>query len=422
MDTIKPLFLPSLRHGWEYLWPWIHPVHLMGGILIWSFFFVILPFGPERAGRMGAWIGETVGPRIRRHQVGKRAMAANFPALSDDELESGMRHMWSEYGRMGFEAQFLFQELPRNLFKRAKIIGSELVEAARKEGRSILFLALHQGRFDFGQMVLSLTWNTAFVVHPSRNPWVNMQIRISREGIRGLFGYSVNVTNKGIPSVRAIHRAISHGGSAVIMQDSSSHQGYEAHILKHRKRVATAAVRLALAKNAVIIPYVCIPHDGPHDKDDDQRFFMEFLTVLDPLAATESNGTNESTKPVKPVGSWPEGLTHAVEPVIDHVFRLLGEQVLKWPQYYYYWIHLAVPNATDSTWQSSAKDHEGTRQVEHFWKTNRPSTKLPRPKSSMIAPKKQPGERQGSGREAFRGRPENIWKVFGGRIDQATRP
>jgi KDO2-lipid IV(A) lauroyltransferase len=124
----------------------------------------------EAASNIGGWIGRHVVGRIENLKSFHRTIRVPFPEMSEAEMDTLLAEMSENLGRVLGESLHL-EAFAGNA--RLELSGVEHVEAARAEGRGILFVGGHFANWELFEVALAnLGLSGAKVLQHPSNPFV----------------------------------------------------------------------------------------------------------------------------------------------------------------------------------------------------------------------------------------------------------
>ena len=172
----------------------------------------------RRAGRIGEWLG-ALGYRplgIRRGVVERQVRAA-FPDLAEAEVLRIARASYEHLGRTSIEAALLASRTPeqvRAMFERVE--NAEALDAARAEGKGILFVTGHLGNWELaGAFVAASGMPLQAVARGMENPLFDGYITRTRRRL----GMTVIHDSD---AVRRVPRAMREGKSVAMLVDQGA--------------------------------------------------------------------------------------------------------------------------------------------------------------------------------------------------------
>ena len=126
----------------------------------------------ETASNLGGWIGRKLVRRIEDLKSFHRTIRVPFPEMSEAQMDALLVEMSDNVGRVFGEAIHL-EAFARAGNARLELSGVEHVEAARAEGRGILFVGGHFANWELFEVTLAnLGLRGAKVLQHPSNPFV----------------------------------------------------------------------------------------------------------------------------------------------------------------------------------------------------------------------------------------------------------
>jgi Kdo2-lipid IVA lauroyltransferase/acyltransferase len=112
----------------------------------------------ETMSSFSAWLLRTIGPWFREHRIGRESLTAAFPEKSPAEIETILRGVWENLGRVG--AEFAHIDRLWDYDERqgtGRIMRSDESEAIalriRDDGKPALVFAAHLGNWELAAVV-----------------------------------------------------------------------------------------------------------------------------------------------------------------------------------------------------------------------------------------------------------------------------
>jgi Kdo2-lipid IVA lauroyltransferase/acyltransferase len=156
------------------------PLYLLHTALIRPIVWLLSALPVEAAANLGGWIGRHIIPRFADHTNIRRNMRVPFPSLTDDEADKLTREMSENIGRVLGESLHLEAFSGRDT-TRLDLTGTEHIEAARAQGRGILFIGGHFANWELFEVALAnLGLSGAKVLQHPSNPFVLETIALHR--------------------------------------------------------------------------------------------------------------------------------------------------------------------------------------------------------------------------------------------------
>lgn len=151
----------------------------------------------------------------RRTTLENLRMALNLP---DAEARALARRIYRHFGEVFVEATHLWYRMSgANMSRFVKVIGIEHVEAAKREGRGILFVTAHYGNWEMGGLAIGWLCGGLVGVKPEgRNPLIEKWVT----GFRARGGIRM-IPRAG--AMREMMRTLRRGGVVGILTDQDAH-------------------------------------------------------------------------------------------------------------------------------------------------------------------------------------------------------
>jgi len=222
----------------------------------------VLPFGA--VARLASRLGESALPW---HRGAMRAARANQRVLG---VEAAPRTLLASYARYHAEMAAIAAGRLESLATEVTIVGWEAVEAARREGRGIVFLTAHIGNWDLLAAVLSrrcdrgpgMIWVERLRPRALFDHYSALRRRAGLEVACGAFGFR--------EALRVLGRGGCVGFAADRVQDGAS---TPVMLPGGRFDLPLGPYRLARRANAALIPAVLVREGG--------RYVLEISPALD---------------------------------------------------------------------------------------------------------------------------------------------
>jgi KDO2-lipid IV(A) lauroyltransferase len=173
-------------------------------------------------------------------------------------------------------------EPTRNLDWIRAVHGWEAVEAARAQGRGIVFLTPHLGCWELTAQYIAARMPLAVLYRPPRQAWAEGLMRHGRQ--KG----QARLATPDLRGVRALLSALKRGEAAGILPDqvASKGDGVWVHFFGHPAYMPTLTQRLLQASHAAC--FLCFGERLPWGRGF--RLWLEAVDALpeDPVAATQA--------------------------------------------------------------------------------------------------------------------------------------
>lgn len=207
--------------------------------------FAVLPV--DMASNVGAAIFRTLGPLMGISRVGRRNIARVFPSYTRDQVETVLRGMWDNLGRVFAEYPHL-EEIARN---RVVFTTPKPYHDAGVRQTPTLFVGGHFANWEVlpPAMLLhhNITMHSAY--RAPNNPYVDQYI-LKLRGFGGRLK-SFGKTRRGLTDIL---RAMQAGDPVGMLIDQKMNTGIETKFFNYPAMTSTAFVELARKMNCPLIP------------------------------------------------------------------------------------------------------------------------------------------------------------------------
>ena len=249
--------------------------------LLWSLHFLPLP--------LLARVGERLGllfllVKKTRREIATTNLALCFPELNQIELGRLVKAHFKVLGRSVIERNILWWASKARLSRLIQVNGEEKLDAIKKTGRPIIFLAPHFVGLDIGGTAVSMRFNGLGLYSAQKNKLFD---QLAYQG-RSRFGdQQLLIRQDG--SIRAILKGLKQGRPIYYLPDMDLGRKDSIFVPFFGVPAATITTlsRLARASNAVVVPW--ITRILPNGKG----YVVE---IGDPLADFPTDDVNADTR------------------------------------------------------------------------------------------------------------------------------
>ena len=307
---IKLSFIQKLRYGAEA-----------------ALFFAVIGFfrilGLDGASAAGGFLGREI---IYRTGASKRArdnIRAAYPEKTPDEIEAIIREMWDNLGRVAGEYAHLDKLSIHGADPRMSITNLDLVDAAMKKGKGILFISGHFANWETMPFVATQYGvEGGEVYRPLNNPYIDrwMVAQRARNGTKDQIA-------KGPAGTRRIFSLLRGGKSVFLLVDQKTNEGVPVPFFGRDAMTTPAPAMLALKLGATLLP-------ASNERLKGARFRM---TVHPPIDFTPTGDQDRDVL----------ALTAKLTEAIEQCVRYRPSQWL--------WIHRRWPKPGDKIWSKRAQ-------------------------------------------------------------------
>jgi KDO2-lipid IV(A) lauroyltransferase len=212
--------------------------------------FVLLRLVPlQAASAIGGAVGRAIGPLIGVTRRARKNLRTVFPEKPPAEIESIIRDMWENLGRVVAEYPHLSRMKAFTPDACIEVRGTEHVEAGRARGKPLIFFAGHLANWEISAIAAKAFGVPLYLIYrPANNPWVE---EIYREG-RG--DIAAGLIPKGAEGARQAVRVLRDGGQLGILIDQKMNDGIPVPFFGRDAMTAPALARLAFKFDCTVLP------------------------------------------------------------------------------------------------------------------------------------------------------------------------
>jgi len=172
--------------------PWLHA---LGALLGWLTWFASPTYRRHLQQNLVLALGESAAARVRAQAIAEAGKTAlELPAIWLQPLEIAAAHV-------------------------VQVSGWELVEAARREGKGILFLTPHLGCFEITAQYYSQTAPITVLYRPPKQAWLQQMILEGRQRAQ------LKLAAADLSGVRALIKALKRGEAVGMLPDQAPKVG-----------------------------------------------------------------------------------------------------------------------------------------------------------------------------------------------------
>ena len=138
-----------------------------------------MPWGVQR--RLGGMVGAVMyGLMGRRRRIAETNLALCFPRLDDRTRSRLVRRHFRSLGLGLVEIALAWWGSPASISARARIVGTEHLEAALSHGSGVILLGGHFTTFEIGGRILTSRFEAGATYRPHDDPWWDSVLRAGR--------------------------------------------------------------------------------------------------------------------------------------------------------------------------------------------------------------------------------------------------
>src|SRR6056300_1639012 len=128
--------------------------YLIEFLIISIFFFIYKILGKKLSSFISKKIFRFLGPFFKSKKIIEDNFRRVFPNITDKELKSNIKEMWSYYGQILSEYPFLKNFRKNKINKNLKIIGEETLNEIKINKEKVIFISGHFDNFELMAMTI----------------------------------------------------------------------------------------------------------------------------------------------------------------------------------------------------------------------------------------------------------------------------
>ena len=203
----------------------------------------------DRASALGGALARLIGPHFGVTKRARINLRTALPELSNAEIETIIRRMWDNLGRVMFEYPHLRKIQCFGPESRVEILGVEHIDRSIAAGRQIILVAGHLGNWEIAPLAAEQhDMRVAHVYRAANNPVVDRLIARMRPGLLTEF------MPKGSLASRRAVAAVREGMHLGMLVDQKLNDGIPVRFFGRDAMTAPALARLAQRYDLDIIP------------------------------------------------------------------------------------------------------------------------------------------------------------------------
>lgn len=202
----------------------------------------------DMASAVGGWLGRTFGPRLRRTRVARSNLRSVFPDKSAAEIETIVRGMWDNLGRVAFE----YPHLDRFRFfagdGRIEVLGIERFDAMRDDGQPGIMFSAHLGNWELlGPAAAARGAPLNLVYRAPNNPRLQWLFDLRRSG-------GARMLPKGADGAKQALKLLKNGAHFAMLVDQKMNDGVPAPFFERNAMTAPALALFAFRFRCPVLP------------------------------------------------------------------------------------------------------------------------------------------------------------------------
>ena len=219
-------------------------------LIIFFLFIIFKIFGLKIASNLSSSLFIIFGPLFRSRKLIKENILRAFPAINTNDLNKIRTNMWGNYGRILSEYVFLKDFRKSESKHKLEIIGQDILDKIKKEGKPVIFISGHFNNFELMAMHIEKSnINLAVIYRPLNNKFLNFIMeRIRKKYI------CKNQIKKGTAGTRQLLSYFKKNYSIALMIDQRVSQGIKSNFFKNEAYTTTIPAQFAKKFNCKIVP------------------------------------------------------------------------------------------------------------------------------------------------------------------------
>ena len=201
-----------------------------------------------------------IGPRLGVNKVARRNLKLAFPDITEQEMETTLKEMWENLGRVAGEMPHLKKLYRMPLGSRVEIEGLEHFEALLKNGQNAILASGHFGNWEIITNELPKLSNAdgMAVYRPLNNKIIDKLILEARSV------NNVRYLPKGPQGAREILKGLKQGAFLGLLMDQKMNDGISVPFFGKNAMSPSAGADLALKFNLPLLPVHVTRIKGAH--------------------------------------------------------------------------------------------------------------------------------------------------------------
>jgi KDO2-lipid IV(A) lauroyltransferase len=237
---------------------------------------------PDRSAARAGRLMQRIGPLLPEHRVGRDNLSMAFPDKSPEEIETILRGVWDNLGRVGAEYAHLDRlwdyDLAHPGAGRIELSphSVERFERLRDDGKPALIFAAHLANWELPAVAARMHGLESAVLY--RMPNIASIAKAVRNSRAGSMGTLIATNGIGAPSAAA--GALERGAHVGMLVDQYDYRGVDVIFFGRRCKANPMIARLARH-------YECPIHGTRSVRLPDHRFRLELTEAVTPARDAE---------------------------------------------------------------------------------------------------------------------------------------
>jgi len=218
--------------------------------IIFFLFIIFKILGLNLASNFSCWLLKIFGPFFRSKKIIKKNILMAFPTIDHEGLNKISMTMWGNYGRILSEYVFLKNFRQSKFEDRLEIVGQNILDEIKEEGKPVIFISGHFNNFELMAMHIEKSGvDLAVVYRPLNNNFLNLIM----EKIRKKY-ICKNQIKKGMAGTKQLLSFFKNKHSIALMIDQRVSQGIKSNFFKQEAYTTTIPAQFVKKFNCKIVP------------------------------------------------------------------------------------------------------------------------------------------------------------------------
>ena len=231
-------------------------------LIIFLLFLIFRLFGYKIASNLGYIIGKNIGPKFRPKKLIINNIKNFKPSIKDGEVETIIKEMWGNYGRILAEYPYIPNFRKGKLHDYLKIEGKKNLEKIKRSGKPTIFISGHFNNFELMAMVIEREGiDLSAVYRPLNNKYLNVIMEYIRKNY-----ICKNQIKKGLKGLREALKYFKNGKSLAIMIDQRVSEGIKSKLFGKSAMTTTIPAQFVKKFGCFVQPVYIQRIDGIYFK------------------------------------------------------------------------------------------------------------------------------------------------------------
>ena len=219
-------------------------------LIIFFIFIIFKILGVNLASNFSSLFLKIFGPFFRSKKIIDNNILKAFPAIDSENLKKISMNMWGNYGRILSEYVFLKNFRESKFEDRLEIVGQNILDEIKKEGKPVIFISGHFNNFELMAMHIEKSGvDLAVIYRPLNNKFLNSIM----EKIRKKY-ICKNQIKKGVAGTKQLLSFFKNNHSIALMIDQRVSQGIKSNFFKQEAYTTTIPAQFVKKFNCKIVP------------------------------------------------------------------------------------------------------------------------------------------------------------------------